>query len=90
MPVNQSRGRSQLARIREQEAMPSSADVGDHEGTEETEERVNGFFRHRSESSPSRMSFSSSLNQKTPARSYFQHSFQDSHGEVQTLRLDQL
>lgn len=72
-----------LARIRGQGPIPSSADVGDHEGTEETEDRTNGFFRQRNESSPSRMSFSSSLNQKTPARSYFQHSFQDSHGEIQ-------
>lgn len=63
--------------------MPSSANVSDHEGTEETEDRANGFFRQRKDSSPSRMSFSSSLNQKTPARSYFQHSFQDSHGENQ-------
>lgn len=58
--------------------MPSAADNG---GTEE--DRANGFLRHRSESSSSRMSFSSSLNQKTPARSYFQHSFQDSNGEIQ-------
>ena len=63
--------------------MPSSANVSDHEGTEEVEDRANGFFRQRNESSPSRTSFSSSLNQKTPARSYFQHSFQDSHGEIQ-------
>ena len=63
--------------------MPSSANVSDHEATEEVEDRANGFFRQRNESSPSRTSFSSSLNQKTPARSYFQHSFQDSHGEIQ-------
>ena len=63
--------------------MPSSADLSDHEGTEGAEDRANVFFRQRNESSPSRMSFSSSLNQKTPARSYFQHSFQDSHGEIQ-------
>ena len=63
--------------------MPSSADCSEHEGTEENEDRANGFFRQRNESSPSRMSFSSSLNQKTPARSYFQHSFQDSHCEIQ-------
>lgn len=62
--------------------MPSSADVGDHEGTDEIEDRASGFFRQRSESSPSRMSLSSSLSQKTPARSYFQHSFQDSNGEI--------
>lgn len=83
MPGSQSsssgrnRNRS-LARIRGQEPMPSAADNG---GTEE--DRANGFLRHRSGSSPSRMSFSSSLNQRTPARSYFQHSFQDSHGEIQ-------
>lgn len=63
--------------------MPYSADVSDHEGTEGAEDRANGFFRQRNESSPSRMSFSASLNQKTPARSYFQHSFQDSNGEIQ-------
>ena len=63
--------------------MPSRVDIGGQEGTEETDDRASGFFRRRSESSPSRTSFSSSLNQKTPARSYFQHSFQDSHGDIQ-------
>ena len=91
MPGSQSggsgrnRSASQLGRIRGQEPIPSSADLGDYGGTEETEGRVNGFFRPRNESSPSRMSFSSSLNQKTPARSYFQHSFQDSHGQIQLI-----
>ena len=84
MPGSQSsssgRNRS-LARIREQEPMHTSADTGDYGGTEE--DRANGFFRQRNESSSSRTSFSSSLNQKTPARSYFQHSFQESHGEIQ-------
>ena len=60
--------------------MPSNAELSDHEGTEEREDRPNGFFRQRTESIHSRMSFSPS--QKTPARSYFQHSSQDSHGEV--------
>lgn len=76
MPGSQSsssgRNRS-LARFRGQ-------DIGDHGATEE--DRANGFFRQQNETSPSRTSFSSSLNQKTPARSYFQHSFQDSHGEI--------
>ena len=76
------RSGSQITRLRGQEPMPSSVNVSDHEGTEDTEDRVNGFFRHRNESSPSRMSFSSSLNQKTPARSYYQHSFQDSHCRI--------
>lgn len=70
-----------LARIRGQDPMPFGADISDSGATEE--DRANGFFRQRNESSPSRTSFSSSLNQKTPARSYFQHSFQDSHGEFQ-------
>ena len=89
MPGNQSGGSSrkrigsQLVRIHGQGPMLSSADVSDHEGTEETEARANRFFHQRNESSPSRTSFSSSLNQKTPARSYFQHSFQDSHSEAQ-------
>ena len=81
MPGSQasSSGRNRsLARFRGQEPISSAAD---HGATEE--DRANGFFRHRNESSPSRLSFSSSLNQKTPARSYFQHSFQDSHGEIQ-------
>lgn len=76
------RSGSQLARIRGQEPISSSADASDHEDTEETEDRASGFFRQRNESSSSRKSFSSSLNQKTPARSYFQHSFQDSNGEI--------
>ncbi len=79
------RSGSQLARVRGQEPIPFSADVSDHEGTEEIEDRANGFFRQRNESSPSRTSFSSSMNQKTPARSYFQHSFQESHGEIQLI-----
>lgn len=89
MPGSQSgssgrnRSGSHLARILGQEHMHSSADVRDHEGTEEIENHANGLFRQRNESSPSRTSFSSSLNQKTPARSYFQHSLQDSHGEIQ-------
>ena len=87
MPGNQAGGSTRkrsgpLARIRGQEPMTSSAEVNDREGTEEFEDHPTGFFRHRNESSPSRTSFSSSLNQKTPARSYFQHSFQDSHGEI--------
>ncbi len=83
-PAGSGRNRSgsQLARVREQDNMPSSLDVSEHGGTEEMEDRANGFFRQRNESSPSRLSFSSSLNQKTPARSYFQHSFQDSHREI--------
>lgn len=76
------RSASQLARIRGQEPMPSGADLSDHEGPDEIEDRVNEFYRQINESSPSRLSFSSSLNQKTPARSYFQHSFSDSHGEI--------
>ena len=87
MPGNQPGGSTrkrsgQLARFRGQEPMTSNADVNDREGTEEFEDHLTGFFRHRNEPSPSRTSFSSSLNQKTPARSYFQHSFQDSHGEI--------
>ena len=78
-----SRKRSgRLARSRGQEPMTSSAEVNDCEGTEEFEDHLTGFFRVQNESSPSRTSFSSSLNQKTPARSYFQHSFQDAHGEI--------
>lgn len=61
--------------------MPSNVEFSDHEGTEEREDRPNGFLRQRNESPHSKMSFSSS--QKTPARSYFQHSSQDSHGEIQ-------
>ena len=81
--IGRRRSASQLARLRGQEPMPSSiADVSDHEGPEGTENHTNHFFRQRNESSPSRTSFSSSLNQKTPARSYFQHSVQDSHGEI--------
>ena len=76
-------GGPQLARIRGQEPIPSSTHVSDHGATKETEDRTNGFLRRRNECSPSRMSSSSSLNQKTPARSYFQHSFLDSHGEIQ-------
>ena len=91
MPGSQAGGSTrkksgQLARIRGQESMTSNVDINDREGIEELEDHSTGFFRHRNESSPSRLSFSSSLNQKTPARSYFQHSFQDSHGEIrQTL-----
>ena len=85
--IGRKRSVSQLARLRGQEPMPSSADISNHEGTEETENHANNFFRQRNESSPSRTSFSSSLNQKTPARSYFHHSFQDSHGEIQFTQI---
>lgn len=74
------RSGSQLSRVREQEQSGSNTDVGGHRGHQEVEERHNGWFRHRTESPSSRPSFSSSLNQKTPARSYFQHSLQESHG----------
>lgn len=74
---------SKVARIRGQEPMLSSGDGSEHEGTDENEDRASGFFRQRNEFSPPRMSFSSSLHQKTPARSYFQHSFQDSPCEIQ-------
>ena len=89
MPGSQSGGigrktsAPQLTRIRGREYMRSSSDVSDHEAAVETDDHANGFSRHQNESPSSRLSFSSSLNQKTPARSYFQHSFQDSHGEIQ-------
>ena len=54
-------------------------DAGEHAVPQEIEDRSSNPFHSRPESSPSRMSFSSSMNQKTPARSYFQHSVYGSH-----------
>ena len=80
------RSGSNTSRIISQDHMQSNANVNDREGNQETEGRLSGVFRQRKESSPSRLSFSSSLNQKTPARSYYQHSLQESHGGKRLLQ----
>ena len=85
MPNTQSSGSgrarsgSQLSRVLGQRPSQSSMDASEHVVPQETEDRPSSFFHSRPESSPSRMSFSSSMNQKTPARSYFQHSVYGSH-----------
>ena len=72
------RSESQLARVLRQGAMRSNSNADDRQGSQETQDRLDSPLNHRMEPSPSRLSFPS-LNQKTPARSYFQHSLQDSH-----------
>ena len=54
-------------------------DAEDNYGGQEIQESVTESLRHRNGLSPSRLSFGSTFNHKTPARSYFQHSLQDSH-----------
>ncbi len=75
----EARSGSQLARVRGLEHVRSQIDVGQDWSQQETEDRHSGWLRHRTEASLSRMSFSSSMNQKTPARSYFQHPLQEPH-----------
>lgn len=62
---------SRLSRLRSQEHRATEGDSSDNEETRGTGNRRAGT-RRRTDSSPSRLSFSSSFNQKTPARSYFQ------------------
>ena len=90
MPNTQSSGSgrarsgSQLSRVLGQRPSQSSMDASEHAMSQETEDRPSNFLHPRPESSPSRMSFSSSMNQKTPARSYFQHSvYESQHGKGQ-------
>lgn len=60
----------------------ASGDPSDIEGAQDFEDLVHGSNRPRAEGSPSRMSFSSSVNQATPARSYFHHSLRGPHSKV--------
>ncbi|MCJ1287118.1 hypothetical protein MMC26_006466 [Xylographa opegraphella] len=58
-------------------SVDDSSDAEDSQNTtsRQTDVRSQGSFRTRGESSPVRTSFSSSLNQATPARSYFQRAY---------------
>lgn len=71
---------SRLSRIRSQEHRILGEDYGDYDEPRGTGNRTIGSLHQRQEPSPSRLSFSSSLSQKTPARSYFQRPFHGSHG----------
>ncbi|KAL2043388.1 hypothetical protein N7G274_003694 [Stereocaulon virgatum] len=74
------RSGSHLGRMFGQGNSQSHSDPGDYAGQEGEDFAISGgLIRHRPESSPSRTSFSSAMNQKTPARSYFQHSVYESH-----------
>ncbi|MCJ1380495.1 hypothetical protein MMC17_003600 [Xylographa soralifera] len=72
--TRQSNG-SRLAQV--MRSVDDSSDAEDSQNTtsRQTEVRSQGSFRIRGESSPVRTSFSSSLNQVTPARSYFQRTY---------------
>lgn len=79
------RTKSQFAQNRGQENRQSHADIGGHHGNQAVEDGQNAWLQHRVDASPSRLSLSSSLNQRTPARSYFQHPYRESiHGTLRT------
>ena len=59
----------------------SVSDSSENEDYHAVGNRTSTNVHLRTESSPSRLSFSSSLNQKTPVRSYFQRSVHGSQGE---------
>lgn len=71
---------SRLSRLRSHEQRILEGDPSDNEEFRGTGKRIAGTRRPRTESSPTRVSFSS-VNQKTPARSYFQRPPHGSLGE---------
>ncbi len=80
------RNGSRLRSLLSQEPIGTSAESSDQEEVEDNENRLHVFLPRRTEASSARLSFSS-LNQKTPARSYFNYrSFHDAQGIIpQTL-----
>ena len=80
--LNSSRQRSDFYLA---QALHISDDASDMEDSRKpiprlVESRSHNNLKPRAESSPSRISFSASLNQKTPARSYFQRTIRSSLG----------
>ncbi|MCJ1395175.1 hypothetical protein MMC18_008056 [Xylographa bjoerkii] len=71
----QQRNGSRLAKVMRSADDSSDADDSQNTTSCHAEVRSHGSFRTRAESSPVRTSFSSSLNQATPARSYFQRTY---------------
>ncbi|KAL9123094.1 MAG: hypothetical protein Q9187_000345 [Circinaria calcarea] len=83
------RSASRLSRFLHQSQSPTLDDSGDHgelSGTPSTQVEIRSYagLRPRAESSHLAGSFSSSSNQKTPARSYFQRPFLPSPGPADT------
>ncbi|KAL9098204.1 MAG: hypothetical protein Q9163_006093 [Psora crenata] len=68
--------------IRSQDLMPSIHDLGYQGIAQDIADGSNGANRRPTDSSSPRRSFSSSLNQKTPARSFFHRSFHDAHAPI--------
>ena len=68
---------SHISQLLGYENAASDAGSSDYGGPQEEEESLTVFPQRRKEGSPSKQSFSSSLNQKTPARSFFHRSFRD-------------
>lgn len=90
-PPSSSRAGSRLSQIFQRGQSPSFSDrrsdihESDRGSISQQEGRARAFAKPRAESSSIAGSFSSSLNQKTPARSYYQRPF---HGTISTLSLE--
>ena len=78
-----SRDGSQLSKVPSGDLEPSLSDVEDRSRREPSQRygATNGAIQPALDASTGSRRFSSSSNQKTPARSYFQSSFQESHGQ---------
>ena len=79
------RSSSRLSRTFHHQQSPTLEDTSEHEASPSDDSakvdiRSHVSLRPRTESSPLGASFSSSLNQRTPVRSYYQRSFQGSFG----------
>ena len=75
------RNGSILTKVLSHESVPS-AEMNQQERHRNAEGYPNGSMRPPAAGSPSKSSLPSSLNQKTPARSYFQRSLHESHGII--------
>ena len=73
------RSGSRLSRLRSQEH--PGGDYSDNDEIQGMSSRTLGSLQGQMDSCLSRSPFSNSLNQKTPARSYYQHSFPSSLGD---------
>lgn len=71
------RSNSRLSHVLHHGRASPTRDLNDNDGARDIEGNAHGTLRPRAGSSISRLSFSSSMNQKTPARSYFHRSFHD-------------
>ena len=75
------RNGSPNSRILSQDYVPAISELVNQGVAQDSGDLSNGTNRRAADAFPLRPSFSSSANQKTPARSYFRHSFHNSSGK---------